>query len=184
MESEQPRTNPCWHLVHTHPRQEARAEQNLRNLRIETYVPMYKRKRNNRFTETKVEEIRPLFPSYVFARFKVNDLYHKVRFTRGVRTLVSFDDRPAVVDDDIIALIQSRQDGHKLVTVPLQYSPGDEVAISTGPLQKLTGIFERAMSDGDRVVLLLQAVGYQARIIVNTDCINKVEDPPSTSLEQ
>jgi transcriptional antiterminator RfaH len=175
MKSEEPRTNPSWHLVHTHPRQEARAEQNLRNLRIETYVPMYKRKRYNRFTEDRIEEIRPLFPSYVFARFSVKELYHKVRFTRGVRTLVCFDERPAVVDDEIIALIQSKQDTHRLVTIPPQYSPVDEVAINTGPLQKLTAIFERAMSDGDRVVLLLQAVDYQARIIVNADCINKVE---------
>jgi len=162
----------CWHLIHTHPRQEARAEYNLRTLNVETYVPIYKKRRYDQFTGARCDQLKPLFPRYVFARFSVNDLYHKVRFTRGVRDLVCFDKRPAVVDEEIIAFIRARQtrDG----SIRLQhFEAGDEVMIKEGPFQKLTAIFERPTSDADRVVLLLESVGYQARVIVDLESITK-----------
>lgn len=159
-----------WHLIHTHPRQEARVEFNLRTLDVETYVPLYERRRHNRITGAKQYQYKPLFPRYVFARFKVNDLYHKVRFTRGVRDLVSFNKQPAVVDENLIALIRLWQERTNGWIKP-GFKPGDEIIIKEGPFAKLRAIFERPTSDAERVVLLLDSVGYQARVIVDLDSI-------------
>jgi transcription elongation factor/antiterminator RfaH len=163
----------CWHLIHTHPKQEARAEVNLKTLNVETYVPIYKRRRYNQVTGARTDEYKPLFPNYVFARFSINDLYHKVRFTRGVRDLVCFDQKPAVVDDAIVSFIRSRQLPSGAITLE-EFKPGDEVVIKDGPFEKLRAIFERRTCDVERVVLLLNSVGYQSRIIVDIDSIAKV----------
>jgi hypothetical protein len=40
------------------------------------------------------------------------------------------------------------------------------VYINDGPLQGLVGIFEQEISDGERAVMLLRTVEYQARISV------------------
>jgi len=51
------------------------------------------------------------------------------------------------------------------------FTPGQKVRIQDGPLQGLEAIFEREMSDRQRVVLLLQSVAYQARVVVHVDQI-------------
>lgn len=161
----------CWHLIHTHPREEARAEGNLRTLNIETYVPRYRlRRRHNQPTGARSDQYKPLFPRYVFAHFRVNELYHKVRFTRGVRDLVCFDEQPARVDDEIIAVLRSWQTTNAFIGLQ-QFNPGDKVVIKEGPFERLSAIFERSTSDRERVVLLLESVGYQARVIVDRDSI-------------
>lgn len=165
----------CWHLVHTKPRQETRAEHNLMTLNIETYTPMYKARRVNQYTGEVDYRAKPLFPGYIFARFKINDLYHKVCLTRGVRSLVWFDNRPPAIDEEVIMLIQSRQGKDGLIRIGEEISPGDEVIIKNGPLKNLAAIFERA-TDANRISLLLETVSYQARIIVDRDSVRRVDN--------
>jgi transcriptional antiterminator RfaH len=160
----------CWHLIHTHPRQEARAEHNLRTMNVETYVPVYRTGRHSRTASKGSGDFKPLFPRYVFARFKVNDLYHRVRFTRGVHAIVCFDDLPAIVDDEIIDLIRLRESKHGSVRLG-EFKAGDKVVVRGGAFERLHAIFERPTSDNERVVLLLESVGFQGRIIVDLDSI-------------
>ena len=173
MNSEQEWGKPRWHLVHTHPRQELRADFNLKTLNVETYVPMYKHIVRSPFTAQTTHTLKPLFPRYVFVRFRVNDLYHKIKFTRGVQDLVCFDAAPATVDDEVIAMLQSRQDKQGLIRIEDGFQPGDRVVVSHGPFSNLTAVFERAALDSDRVVLLLQTVSYQARVVVDKASIRK-----------
>jgi transcription elongation factor/antiterminator RfaH len=163
----------CWHLIHTHPRQEARAEYNLKTLNVETYVPVCSVKRRRQFSCNGSRDYKPLFPRYVFARFKINDLYHKVRFTRGVHDIVCFDKSPAIVDEEVICLIRSREDRKGWVRLQ-EFNVGDRVAIKEGrPLERLEAVFDRVKSDNQRVVLLLETVGFQARIEVDLDSIER-----------
>src|SRR5215468_8378498 len=122
----------CWHLIHTRPKQEARAEYNLMTLNIETYTPMYKAKRVNQYTGKIDYRAKPLFPRYLFARFSINDLYHKVCFTRGVRSLVCYDNYPPEIDEEVIAMIQSREGKDGFVRIDEEFSAGDEVIITNG----------------------------------------------------
>jgi transcriptional antiterminator RfaH len=73
----------CWYLVRTHPRQEDRAEINLKSFGIETLAPRFKERRHNFYTGDVTHHSKPLFPGYIFAKFRLNDLCHKVRYTRG-----------------------------------------------------------------------------------------------------
>ena len=162
-----------WYLVHTHPKQELRAEANLRTLPLETFLPRRRVERLNRFTDKKEHLVTPLFPRYLFVRFKVSDLYHRVCFTRGVQGVVSFDGTPTLVEDDIVIMIQSRQGNDGLVKVCENFTKGDQVLIKEGPFKNLVAVFEHAASDAERVMLLLQTVTYQGHLVM--DRINIVK---------
>jgi transcriptional antiterminator RfaH len=117
---------------------------------------------------------KPLFPSYIFAKFVANGLYQKVRYTRGIRRLISFGNSPTVVDEEIITMIQSRigKDGFVLINEKLE--PGDKVIINDGHLRTFAGIFEREVNSADRVRILLLAVSYQAHIEIERDLVKKI----------
>jgi transcriptional antiterminator RfaH len=165
----------CWYVIHTHPRQEDRADSNLRAWKVETLAPKTRGRRYNNFTGESSYLTRPLFPRYIFARFKIHDLYHKVRFTRGIENLVSFNGYPTPVAEEIIAAIQSRIRSDGFVALGEEFEPGDEVVIKDGPFRSFSGIFERDMNDADRVRILLQTVGYQAHIQIDRDKIKKLD---------
>jgi transcriptional antiterminator RfaH len=166
-----------WYVVHTHRMQEERASSNLDTLGIETLVPRYIKRRYNNYTGEITQVNKPFFPNYVFARFDVSKLFHKVRLTRGVHSIVCYGANPALVDDCIIAIIRSQigEDGY--VNIGENLKPGDEVIIEDGLLKDFRGVFERETSDADRVMILLQTVSYQAHLVIERDVLKKVGEP-------
>jgi transcription antitermination factor NusG len=50
----------------------------------------------------------------------------------------------------------------------------DVIRIKTGPLKDLLGIFERWVSDSERVRVLLNLIGYQPSIELHYSMIEKV----------
>jgi transcriptional antiterminator RfaH len=163
-----------WYLIHTNPRQEDRAELNLRAWGVKTINPKLRETRPNPYSVTLTYVTKPLFPGYIFASFAFEKLYHKVRYTRGVHSLVCFGDEPTPVDDDIIEIIQERIDMTGFVKVNDQLKPGDRVAVKEGPLKNFIGVFERKAKDSDRVMILLQTVGYQAHYEIDVGLLEKI----------
>jgi transcriptional antiterminator RfaH len=163
-----------WYVLHTHPKQEDRAACNLRVLGVQILAPKIKERRYNEFASAPTYLTKPLFPSYIFARFKVEDLYHKIRFTRGVRDLVSFNGAPVPVDETAISIIQSRVKADGFVGMNEDPAPGDNVIIKAGPFKDFCGIFEREMKDADRVRILLNTVNYQAHVEIGKSLVAKV----------
>lgn len=171
----------CWYVVQTQPKQEDRADKNLNTCGLATLSPKIKKARYNQFTGKPTYVTGPLFPGYIFARFSINDSYHKVRFTRGVWSVVSLNGFPAPVDDSVIDMIQARigPDGYVATGAARlnreEFSPGDEVIIRDGLLKEFSGVFERTMPDGDRVRILLQTLNYQIHAEVSLDQVIKVK---------
>jgi transcriptional antiterminator RfaH len=161
-----------WYVIHTHTKQEGRAESNLRVLGISIFNPKTRERRYNQFSVMPAYVTKSLFPRYIFAQFNIHDLYHKVRYTRGVYSIVSFGDEPTPISEEIITMIQANiEDG--FVRINEEINPGDRVMIKDGPLKNFTGIFEREMKDSDRIRILLEAVSYQAHIEVDRDMVKK-----------
>jgi transcription antitermination factor NusG len=96
-------------------------------------------------------------------------MYHKLRYTRGIRRLVSFGDHLAVIEVEVIAMIQSRISEDGFVRLDEYLEPGDEVIIKDGPFRNFAGVFEREMKGADRVRILLHTVSCQAHIEVERD---------------
>jgi transcriptional antiterminator RfaH len=164
-----------WYVIHTHPKQEDRADSNLRVLGVPIFNPKIKGRRYNQFVISPTFVTKPLFPRYIFAQFGINDLYHKVRFTRGVYNVVSFGGGPAPINKEIIALIRSNIKDDGFVRMYEEISPGDKIIVKDGPLKNFAGIFERAMKDTDRVRILLETVSYQAHVEIERDMVKKVD---------
>ena len=162
-----------WYVIHTHPKQEDRAESNLRVLGVSIFNPKIRVCRYHQFSSIPTYWTKSLFPRYIFAQFKISDLYHKVRFTRGVYSVVSFGDGPTPISEEIIALMKSNINEDGFVRVNEKIRPGDRVMITDGPLKNFAGIFEREMKDSDRIRILLESVSYQAHIEVDIDVIKR-----------
>ena len=163
----------CWYLIHTHPKQEDRAESNLRVLGAQVFNPKFRERRRNQYTNAPSYVTKSLFPRYIFAQFSLNDLYHKVRFTRGVYNVVSFGDGPTPIDEEIIALTRSHVRECCFVNLREDIRVGDEVVVQDGPLKDFAGIFVQEMKDADRVRILLQTVSYQAHIEIDRALVKK-----------
>jgi transcriptional antiterminator RfaH len=163
-------TKLCWYAIHTHPKQEERAESNLKAWLVETFSPRYRQRRYNQYTSQPSQLIKPLFPRYIFARFVASELLHKVRFTRGVHSVVSFGKEPIPVDDE---LIQARRSEDGFIRIGEELKAGDHVMIKAGHFKGFTGIFERSMKDADRVMIMLQTVGYQPHVVVEKEHVMK-----------
>jgi transcriptional antiterminator RfaH len=173
-----------WYVVHTHPKQEERANGNLQSWALETLSPKLRVNKYNEFTGQLTRLVKPLFPGYIFARFKFNDVYHRIRFARGVHSLVCFCNKPVPVDDEVVNLIRSRMGNDGFVKTTDDLKAGDEVIINEGRFQNLCGVFERELPDTERVRILLSTIGFQAHVVVNKNLVSKFSPAqrPSPSL--
>ena len=162
-----------WYVVHTKPRQEERAYNNLRGWTLETFFPKIKERRLNPYTGSPTYVSKGLFPRYIFARFNLDRLLHEVRFTRGVHSVLGIGGIPTSVQDEFVTLIQLRVDQSGFVKMDSDLSVGDKVVIKDGPLAGLMGIFKPETGEDKRVTILLESVSYQARIVVERSTVQK-----------
>jgi transcription elongation factor/antiterminator RfaH len=162
-----------WYVIHTHPKHEDRAGSNLRVLGIPIVDPKIRERRYNQFSIAPAYVTKPLFPRYIFAQFKAYDLYHKVRFTRGVYSVVSFGEGPTPIAEEVIMLIRSNIKEDGFVRIHEEIKPGDRIMVKDGPLKNFAGIFEREMKGTDRIRVLLETVSYQAHVEIERDMVKK-----------
>jgi transcriptional antiterminator RfaH len=166
--------SPRWYALHTRPKQENRAESNLRAWNVETFLPRVRDAHFNEFTSKPTYIVKPLFPGYLFARFVVNNLLHKIRYTRGVHGVVCIGDKPASIGDYVIDIITAQIDEDGFVKIGEELKRGTRVLIQAGPFKGFTGVFERKTKDTDRIKILLDSVCYQAHIEVERRMVKSV----------
>lgn len=158
-----------WYAISAKPHQEKVAENNLQQLGVETFSPQV---RQNRIIRRKMQStLSPLFPGYLFARFSLDQQYRAILYARGVRRVVAFGPKPAIVDESLIESIKSRLHEGYIPLPGIQFLPGQPVRIENGPFHGLQAIFEREMPGYQRAVILLRALSYQARVVVDLKSI-------------
>lgn len=165
---------PTWFVVCTNAKQEDRAYNNLHAWGIECFNPKIKEYRRNQFTGVATQMLKPLFPKYIFARFSVTRLLHKISFTRGVQRVVSFDKKPTPVDDEVIALLQARVDTDGFLQIGEPLKPGDKVRVNNGPWKALVGVVEREHKSNERVMILLDSLKFQSRLTIERCWVEKI----------
>jgi transcriptional antiterminator RfaH len=158
-----------WYAIHTKPRQEALAAENLRRQEFEIYLPRIKQAR--RHHQRWRDQIEPLFPRYLFIRLDLGkDNIAPIRSTRGVAKLVSFSGLPATVPDPLIdALIQSADPETELHhPEEALFEAGTTVTIVNGPLEGLEAILKAR--DGEaRAIILLELLGKTQQLTIDKD---------------
>lgn len=166
-------SSALWYAIHTHPKEEDRATSNLRAWNVETFNPKIRERRLNPFTGAASYEKKPLFPRYIFARFDAATLLSKICFTRGVKRVVSFGNGPIPIEDNIIDFIMEQTGEDGLVPLGEELKRGDRVTVQNGLLGELSGIFDREIKGTDRVRILLNAINYQASIVIPKEHVRK-----------
>jgi transcriptional antiterminator RfaH len=172
MNDESLRRQVLWYAIHTKPRQEDLAQISLQSLGLTTFNPKLKEKKIVRGVRQDV--VKPLFSSYIFCKFRVQEFFRAVKYARGVREIVGTKEEPTPVDDDIISIIHERMIGGYVVIESPKFQPGDMVMVEDGPLQGFVGIFEREMKDSERVVILLNTIKFQARVVMERGKLKKL----------
>ena len=165
---------PQWFAICTNPKQEDRAYHNLQASSVECFNPKIKECRCNQFTGVVMHIARPLFPRYIFARFSTQGLLRRISFTRGVLKVVSFNSKPAPIDNEVIKLLKSRVSSDGFFSVGEALKPGDEVRIKDGPWKALVAVVERNIQTGERVQLLLTAINYHGHLMIEKQWLEKV----------
>lgn len=142
-----------WYLVHTKPRQELLALDNLVRQNYECYLPTLPVEKIRQNSTVLVEE--PLFPRYLFIRLGLDfksQSWAPIRSTTGVSRLVRFGMEPAKVDDDLIGVLRDQESSFKAQPKKL-FAPGDKVMVTQGPFAGIEGVFQ--MANGEQRVMVL-----------------------------
>ena len=158
-----------WYAIHTKPRQETVAADNLRRQDFEIYLPRIKQAR--RFRQQWRDKVEPLFPRYLFIRLDLGkDNIAPIRSTRGVTKLVSFSGQPATVPASFIDALTHSADPDTGLLHPeaTLFEAGTTVTIVDGPLQGLEAIFKA--HDGEaRAIILLELLGKTQQLRIDSN---------------
>ncbi len=161
-----------WFVVRTKAGDENRANTNLLNQEIETFLPLFKAR--NLRGERMVRTIRPLFPSYLFARLDLELHYTKVKWTRGVSRILGNREGPVPISEAVVQTIRDRVGKDNLIELDEEMKEGDLVQVVSGPLKDLLGVFQKRMSGKDRVKILLNLIGVDVPVQISKWQIHKV----------
>lgn len=158
-----------WYALYAKPRKERQVSSFLRSEGYEVYLPTIPVRRRGR------EKLIPFFSCYLFARLNGRLDLSSVRWTPGLKRIVSFGGEPAVVPDDVVSLIKERlarmrEAGYS--THP--FKPGDRVVIKSGPFADVEAIYEEGLCSGDRARILANLLGRWTRCQVDTDSLKKL----------
>ncbi len=161
-----------WYLVHTKPRQEACALQNLNHQGYDCYLPLLSSEKILRSQIIKASE--PLFPRYLFIRLDTGHTaksWTPIRSTRGVSKLVSFGNQPARVTDELVELIRARESSGEIDEKRL-FKPGEPIRVLDGPFAGVEGIFQ-SLDGTQRVMILIDLMSKPLKMGVSLTSIRR-----------
>ena len=160
-----------WYAIYTKPGMEDLVCARLRQHDILIFSPKLK---TNKYDGRKYREVaEPLFPCYLFGRFECDKHLWMINYTRGVKKVVGGSGGPWPVAEEVIDLIRSHEKEGFVTVKREEIFAGDRVKIAEGPFAGFTGIFEKPMKGSERVVLLLNEIEYQARVVVERAALVK-----------
>jgi len=149
---------PQWYVVHTKPRQETRALDNLQN---QGFVCFFSTMQVQKLRNHKVQTVtEPMFSRYLFIQLDdTTQNWGPIRSTLGVSKLVSFGHQPAKVPPEFIAFLREAPPE----TLERMFAPGDNIQIASGPLKGLEGQY--IAHDGEtRAFVLVDLLGQPQKL--------------------
>ncbi|MCL2875734.1 MAG: transcription/translation regulatory transformer protein RfaH [Betaproteobacteria bacterium] len=161
--------NMHWYLIHTKPRLEKHALENLERQGYECYLPLYPTEKLRQRKLTLVNS--PLFPRYLFIHLGQEDSLSPLRSTRGVSQLVRFGQHPAKVDGELIALLKSREQSSQSEPQRM-FGRGDPVRITDGPFADIEAVYQ--MPDGEcRALVLIEVLNKPVSLRIDLANLRK-----------
>lgn len=167
-----PVTEPQWFAIQSKAAGEKIAGASLQRVGLETLLPL-RRPRPNGWRARK-SPFKALFPGYLFACLNPATQFRAAAHACGVVRVVSAGERPLPVAVDVIEGLRKRMDAAGCVSLDVRsFRPGESVRIVAGPLAGWEGAFDSALSDAERIVILLETL-HEGRLIVRTDWVERL----------
>ncbi|MBI4543573.1 MAG: UpxY family transcription antiterminator [Gemmatimonadetes bacterium] len=171
-------TDRHWYACYTRGRHEKQVERLLRERGLESYLPLIPRLRQ--WKDRKKVVPWPLFPSYVFGRFTLQDLYPVIT-TPGVSTVVRANGYPTPISDRDIENVRLFVDAVAATGIEPEPRPfvkeGQGVRVTDGPFQGVEGIvIERR--GRKRVLIGIRAIRQGLEIDIDTRFLKPLPGSP------
>jgi transcriptional antiterminator RfaH len=153
-----------WAVVNTHPHREPVARDHLRRQGFDVYCPLMRRRRTH---ARRVENVlRPLFPGYLFVHVEAERTrWRPILSTVGVRALVRFGDRLALLDEAFMQSLRAREVDGVIARPDMPYRVGQQVRLDGGPFDGVVATI-LSLDEKDRLVVLMDLLQrrVQARV--------------------
>ncbi|KHT46307.1 transcription/translation regulatory transformer protein RfaH [Vibrio sinaloensis] len=155
-----------WYLLYCKRSEQQRAKMHLENQGVECYYPEIQIEKMVRGKRQVKKE--PLFPSYIFARFDVEQgpTFTTIRSTRGVVDFVRRGALPQILQGDLIVTLkdlETEREGLMQAGLP---EKGDTVNVATGQFAGMEAIYQEP--DGERrSILLVNMLSKQVEVTVD-----------------
>jgi transcription elongation factor/antiterminator RfaH len=142
-----------WYALRSKPKREFLAAELLSRAGIEVYVPQVP----VRLQRGKPASPVPFFPGYFFGKLDPDhgDI-QMARYTVGVLDVVGYGGKPWSVPDELVLAIKERLKAGEAARALANFSPGERVVITGGPLKDAEAIFDRHLSAAGRVRVLVR----------------------------
>lgn len=132
-----------WYVVQTRPLFEKKVLKQIEDKQIEVFLPEIETIRI--WSDRKKRIHKPLFSGYLFVHADPTERFLAISNTVGALKYVMYQKRPAIVSAKEIDAIKISLNLAERVTVENKtFQKGDEVIISSGPLNGLRGIVSEA----------------------------------------
>ncbi len=158
-----------WYLVHTKPRQELRALQNLEQQGYPCYLPVLPAEKIRQGVLKVMDD--PLFPRYLFIQLGQSESarsWAPIRSTKGVSGLVRFGVELAKAGEPLIEFLREQEKSRKEDPERL-FVAGERVRLTEGAFAGVEGVFQ--MTDGNnrvRVLIELLSTTVAVRVVPAT----------------
>lgn len=155
-----------WYALYTRPRFEKKVDLQLKELNIETFLPLTTVTKYWSDRKKLIDE--PLFPSYVFVCANLKEQYMAFH-SYGVVKYVSFNGRPTRIPNDQIDAVRRMLESGYTPFVYEYFVKGDEVEIVSGPLIGLKGLISEHRGNNHFSVFI---TGIRQTVAVNIEGCN------------
>lgn len=155
-----------WVCARTHPKHEHIAAAHLARIPgVEVFNPRLRIERRTRRGRMRARE--SLFVNYVFANFTFELLLERVRYTPGIKSMVQFGGRLAVIPDNVIEDLRATIAQNADVVFSDSPVVGDEAEVVEGPFRGEKIRIARILPAHERVEALMEVLGRSVPVEFN-----------------
>jgi transcriptional antiterminator RfaH len=170
-----PAPGPHWYACYTRSRHEKQVDRLLREQGFESFLPLVRQTR--RWADRQKQVSTVLFPSYVFARSSMEQLYGVLAIP-GVTSLVRRNGQPVVVPDEEVVNVRRVAESLSIHGRKPRFAPlpqvGTRVRIVEGPFEGVVGTVSDHRNHG-HVLVGLTAIGVGIHVEVDAAVVKPIE---------
>jgi transcription antitermination factor NusG len=158
-----------WHVVHTQPRREFYAKEQLQRQGFRVFLP--KRLRTIRRARMIANVEAAFFPRYLFVELDLTrHPWRRVNGTFGVTSLVMRGDLPHPMPHGIVEMMVNSVDCDGFLRFDQDLIIGAKVRLAAGPFAEQLAILDR-LDDSGRVRVLLEILGRPVSVEIRREFV-------------